>query len=967
MPFQRLTRAMYRLNTLGTLELVGLNPAEAGAILAQPKRLGLLLYLSLGQPAGWQRRDTLLGLLWGESDQSRARNALSQALHHLRRGLGADTIPGQGVDLVRVEPALLPCDAVEFEELARQRKFAEALALYRGDLLPGFFVDDAPEFERWLEGERQRFRDLAFTVATAVAQEREAAGDLSAAAEALRRAAELRPEDEGIVRHLMQLLDQTGDRGSALRAYEKFAEHLRSELEVEPSRETQALAHELRSRAAPDFPAPDPAPPISPPGALPAAAVRAVSHAPSRRIRIVTLILLAVIVVTGGQRLLRGGDSPSDGTPDLIAIAPFRLSGADPALSYLREGMVDLLAAKLSGEQGPRAMDPRAILAAWRGVSGAESGDLTPETAITITNRMGAKRLVLGGVVGRPDRLMINASLRNVPGGRELARASVEGPADSLPEMVDRLAAQLLAIDAGEAEQRLTSLSATSLAALRPYLAGQVAYRAGRYEAAVMEYQRALQADSSFTLASLGLAAAGVWVASGEAARRVALAKAWAGRDRLKPADRAYLIALAGPRYPAEPTARERLDAWEKAAAVAPDRPDVWYEYGDILFHKGALLGIGGAWDIARNSFEKAFKLDSTYAAASQHLFEILVADGDTAAALGLGRQLLLADTTAEHADFLRWRMAVAGGDSSGEAGGTRSFDAMNFGSLWRIIGTAQLDGVGMADADRAATELARRPSTVEDRIVSTGYLAELALNRGRPRAAAKLVAELPPDDAARPIIDALFADGDTLAALATARTLALTENKPLARDSVQSAFQLFNRCALIEWRLWRGDSTGSSRVLADLSAITDANSPWWAVGHLKVCQKLIDGLIAANRQSPAAGEKLAALDSVLQLGLEVGVREPGNLASARLHEQLGDPAGALAALRRREYHHRTGIPFLAYRLRHQARLASQLGEKEEAGRAARQYLILRGAPGLERAAVEDSIKQQLTAISGSP
>src|SRR5512146_2394914 len=101
---------MYRLNALGTLEIDGLNAAEAGAMLAQPKRLALLLYLAIEQPGGWQRRDTLLGLLWGDLDESRARNALSQALHHLRRGLGAETLPGQGIDLVRVEPEYLPCD-----------------------------------------------------------------------------------------------------------------------------------------------------------------------------------------------------------------------------------------------------------------------------------------------------------------------------------------------------------------------------------------------------------------------------------------------------------------------------------------------------------------------------------------------------------------------------------------------------------------------------------------------------------------------------------------------------------------------------------------------------------------------------------------------------------------------------------------------------------------------------------------
>ena len=952
---------MYRFNTLGKLEIVGLSAAEAGAILAQPKRVALLLYLALEQPSGWQRRDTLLGLLWGDLDESRARNALSQALHHLRRGLGADSLPGTGVDLVRVDAARLPCDAVLFEALARAGKQAEALELYRGELAPGLHVVDAPEFSQWLDLERRRLNDLAFQAATAVAGVREVAGELSGAIEVLKRATGFRPEDEGTVRRLMQLLDKSGDRASALRTYEQFANRLRNELEIEPSPETQALARDLKR------PSPPPAfarAPVAGGAALslPDVALPAGGSVPparwwQRRTRLLILTLFALVIgVTGGQRLLRG-DRPSDGAAYLVAIAPFRLAGADPSLGYLREGMVDLLAAKLSGEAGPRAMDPRAILAAWRGVTSTESGDLTPEDALVITGRMGARRLVLGGVVGRPERLVISASLRDVPKGRELARASVEGSADSLPELVDRLAGQLLALDAGEGEQRLAGLTATSLAALRPYLAAQVAFRGGRYPAAVEEYQRALQADSTFTLAALGLAAAGVWVPTGEAARREALARAWAGRSRLKPADRAYLVALAGPRYPAEPTARERLVAWEQAAAVAPDRPDVWYEYGDILFHKGALLGVGGARELARASFERAYRLDSTYAAASLHLFELLVADGQIEQARRLSDQLLRSDSTGEHVEFVRWRIALARGDSVEHAGRSRHLAAMSTGSLWRIVGTAQLDGVGLGDAELAAAELRRRPSTRDERVTSIGYLAELALNRGRPRESARLVAELPPDDAARPIYDWLYGDGDSTAAAASARTLSLAERRPLGRDSVQRAFQLFDRAALVTWRLWRDDTTGSRRVLQDLRAVNDGNAPWWAVGHIKVSAALIDVLIAAEDGAPDAGGRLAVLDSILQLGLEVGVREPGNLASARLHEMLGDPAGALAALRRWEYHHRTGIPFLAARLRNQARLSAQVGEREEAAKAMSQYLALRSSPAPERSAVEDSIR----------
>ena len=62
--------------------------AELRSVLAQPKRLALLGYLAAATPPGPQRPDTLLGLFWPELDDEHARNALSKAVHFLRRVSG---------------------------------------------------------------------------------------------------------------------------------------------------------------------------------------------------------------------------------------------------------------------------------------------------------------------------------------------------------------------------------------------------------------------------------------------------------------------------------------------------------------------------------------------------------------------------------------------------------------------------------------------------------------------------------------------------------------------------------------------------------------------------------------------------------------------------------------------------------------------------------------------------------------
>lgn len=94
---------MIRLRVLGALDLRDSVGQELRAIVAQPKRAALLAYLALAHPRGPHRRDTLLPLFWPEQDTEHARNALSQAVHFLRRSLGSEAVVGSDGDGLRLE------------------------------------------------------------------------------------------------------------------------------------------------------------------------------------------------------------------------------------------------------------------------------------------------------------------------------------------------------------------------------------------------------------------------------------------------------------------------------------------------------------------------------------------------------------------------------------------------------------------------------------------------------------------------------------------------------------------------------------------------------------------------------------------------------------------------------------------------------------------------------------------------
>ena len=238
-----------QFRTLGTLDLRAADGRELHSLLAQPKRIALLAYLCIAQPRGYHRRDTLLGLFWPDSDQEHARTSLRKSLHILRRALGEDAILSRGDEEVAVDFQRVSCDVASFEDLIGGNQFQDAVKLYGGDLLPGFFVDDAAEFEQWLNAERSRLRAAAGRAAYTAAEQLEKSGDYLGAVGLARRSLELADIDERTMRKLITLQFKAGDRASAIETYEAFARHLAAEYQTEPSAQTRSLIEQVRAGA----------------------------------------------------------------------------------------------------------------------------------------------------------------------------------------------------------------------------------------------------------------------------------------------------------------------------------------------------------------------------------------------------------------------------------------------------------------------------------------------------------------------------------------------------------------------------------------------------------------------------------------------------------------------------------------------------------------------------------------------
>ena len=122
---------VFELTTLGRVSLTNPAGAVVATLLAQPKRLGVLVYLAVAAPHELVRRDVLCELFWPDAPPDRARSSLRQALAFLRRALGEDAILTRGDDEVGLDATRVRCDAVllRTQLMTRDSERAQVLAL----------------------------------------------------------------------------------------------------------------------------------------------------------------------------------------------------------------------------------------------------------------------------------------------------------------------------------------------------------------------------------------------------------------------------------------------------------------------------------------------------------------------------------------------------------------------------------------------------------------------------------------------------------------------------------------------------------------------------------------------------------------------------------------------------------------------------------------------------------------------
>ncbi|HKP48742.1 MAG TPA: hypothetical protein VJU17_01920 [Gemmatimonadales bacterium] len=303
-------------------------------------------------------------------------------------------------------------------------------------------------------------------------------------------------------------------------------------------------------------------------------------------------------------------------SPDLVAVLPFSFTGTGQP-GFFGNGLADLLSASLDGAGELRSIHPSAYLAR---VAGQDTRPLEPERARGWADRLGAELYVLGDVVATSDQVHISAVMYQRGRNDPVGRSSVAGRTADLFQLVDRLAAELIASRYGQPHERLTRVAAVttaSLPAFKSYLEGENDYREGRYAEAIEALTQAVTTDSTFALGYYRLSDAADQAGRAELAQHSA-EEALRYRDRLGERERRLI----------EVQHSWRLGHLEEAESLGrslvadyPDDTDAWLQLAEVLVHGNPLRGRSSVE--ARPALEQVLVRDPDNGEALIHLARI--------------------------------------------------------------------------------------------------------------------------------------------------------------------------------------------------------------------------------------------------------------------------------------------------------------------------------------------------------
>ena len=563
----------------------------------------------------------------------------------------------------------------------------------------------------------------------------------------------------------------------------------------------------------------------------------------SRRLAWAAGGLALAAVAFGVWRLASTTATPVSRTA--VAVLPFAVRGS-PDVAYLGEGMVSLLSTKLDGAGDLRSVDPRAVLTQ---MSSQPQASGTPEQGRDLARQFGAGLFVLGDVVEAGGHLQLSASLYETGRpGEPLTRVAMDGQTTGLFEIVDRLAADLLAgwtRAAGRSLVGLASVTTSSLPALKAYLEGEQAFRRANYESALASFRRAVEGDSLFALAWYRMSTAAEWLTEVDLSLEAA-ERAIALKDRLPPHERDLLEANVANRHGDSEEAERR---YRRITTEHPEDVEAWFQLAEVVSHYNPARARPFAE--SRAPWEQVLSLEADHLPGLLHLARIEASERNLPALDSLLTRLRATarggTQRAEELEIALLRAFVAhdSADLSAQLGALAVASTITK-SL--ALSNAQLLSDDPSVLPRVAAVLVTADQAPATRAEAFTQLAYHAVSRGQWRGAARLLDSV-----------ALF---DPAASLEHRVMLATAPLAPSAPDELERLRQAVERFDPTRATLPLGATGGFHTVHQDLHRVLKAYLAGLLDLHLDNAagmRRALSELEAATGTDSALAHRLAA------------------------------------------------------------------------------------------------------------
>ncbi len=224
---------------------------------SQPAQV-LLAYLLLNAGVAL-RREQLAGLLWPDSLDSSARKNLRNTIWLVRKAIGDQYLMADKTTVTFATPPPYELDVAILEQPVESdsASLVQAVSVYGGDLLPGYYED-------WVQLERERLRDVFERRIQLLLDRLAQEGQWSEVQRWAEHWISLGYVPEPAYRALMMSHAAQGDLSHMASAYRRCVKSLQEVLDISPSTETQALYQRLSQGDLPvrQTPLPATAPPL---------------------------------------------------------------------------------------------------------------------------------------------------------------------------------------------------------------------------------------------------------------------------------------------------------------------------------------------------------------------------------------------------------------------------------------------------------------------------------------------------------------------------------------------------------------------------------------------------------------------------------------------------------------------------------------------------------------------------------